>query len=150
MQLFSIGVFYLLIFVIGVYAGRRRDGDQSSANLLLAGRGMPVLIGVCTMTATWVGGGYINGTAEAIFDPKQGIVWTQAPWGYALSMVLGGLFFARQMRRQRFTTLLGSVRATLRQERSGLVVFAGFGWRSFLERCHFGRSGDNVCNGVGF
>ncbi len=106
MQLLSIAVFYLLIFAIGVYAGRRRDGDQSSLNLLLAGRGMPVLVGVFTMTATWVGGGYINGTAEAVYDPKLGIVWTQAPWGYALSMVLGGLFFARQMRRQKFTTLL--------------------------------------------
>jgi high affinity choline transporter 7 len=105
-QLVSIAVFYLLIFAIGVYAGRRRDEDQSSVNLLLAGRGMPVLIGVFTMTATWVGGGYINGTAEAVYDPHQGIIWAQAPWGYALSMVLGGLFFAGRMRRQQFTTLL--------------------------------------------
>ena len=41
------------------------------------------------MTATWVGGGYINGTAESVF--KDGIVWTQAPMGYALSLVLGEL-----------------------------------------------------------
>lgn len=106
MQLLAIAVFYLLIFIIGVYASRGRAGDQTSAGLLLGGRGMPVLIGVFTMTATWVGGGYINGTAEAIYDPQQGIVWTQAPWGYALSMVLGGLFFARRMRRHGFTTLL--------------------------------------------
>jgi high affinity choline transporter 7 len=105
-QLLAIAVFYLLIFLIGIYASRRQEGDQTSAGLLLAGRGMPVLVGVFTMTATWVGGGYINGTAEAIFDSRQGIVWTQAPWGYALSMVLGGLFFARRMRRHRFTTLL--------------------------------------------
>lgn len=39
--------------------------------------------------ATWVGGGYINGTAEVVFDSTQGLVWTQAPWGYALSLVIG-------------------------------------------------------------
>ena len=40
-------------------------------------------------TATWVGGGYINGTAEVLFDKDQGLVWAQAPWGYALSLGLG-------------------------------------------------------------
>lgn len=39
--------------------------------------------------ATWVGGGYINGTAEVVFDGAQGLVWAQAPWGYALSLVIG-------------------------------------------------------------
>jgi Na+/proline symporter len=38
-------------------------------------------------TATWVGGGYINGTAEAIYT--NGLVWCQAPFGYALSLVFG-------------------------------------------------------------
>lgn len=40
-------------------------------------------------TATWVGGGYINGTAEAIYT--SGLVWCQAPFGYALSLVFGWL-----------------------------------------------------------
>ena len=39
--------------------------------------------------ATWVGGGYINGTAEVLYDKTQGLVWFQAPWGYALSLGLG-------------------------------------------------------------
>jgi high-affinity choline transporter 1 len=38
-------------------------------------------------SATWVGGGYINGTAEAIYD--SGLIWCQAPFGYALSLVIG-------------------------------------------------------------
>lgn len=67
---------------------------------------MPVLIGIFTMTATWVGGGYIIGTSEAVFDPGMGLVWAQAPWGYALSLILGGLFFAKKMRSYGFTTLL--------------------------------------------
>ena len=105
-QVLSIVVFYLLIFLVGVYAGRRRGGDDTSDGLMLAGRAMPLWIGVLTMTATWVGGGYINGTAEAVYDPARGLVWAQAPWGYALSLMLGGLLFARRMRRLRFTTLL--------------------------------------------
>ena len=40
-------------------------------------------------TATWVGGAYINGTAEAIFASDLGFVWCQAPFGYALSLILG-------------------------------------------------------------
>ncbi len=44
----------------------------------------------CTVlyfSATWVGGGYINGTAEAIYN--DGLIWCQAPFGYALSLVFG-------------------------------------------------------------
>lgn len=43
------------------------------------------------ITATWVGGGYINGTAEAIYT--SGLVWCQAPFGYALSLVFGEIIF---------------------------------------------------------
>ena len=39
--------------------------------------------------ATWVGGGYINGTAEVVYDKDNGLVWAQAPWGYALSLAIG-------------------------------------------------------------
>lgn len=42
-----------------------------------------------SVSATWVGGGYINGTAEAIYT--QGLVWCQAPFGYAMSLVFGKL-----------------------------------------------------------
>lgn len=39
------------------------------------------------LAATWVGGGYINGTSELVYT--AGLVWTQAPFGYALSLVIG-------------------------------------------------------------
>ena len=42
-------------------------------------------------SATWVGGGYINGTAEKVYS--SGLVWTQAPWGYGLSLCLGEFHF---------------------------------------------------------
>ncbi|KKL05260.1 hypothetical protein LCGC14_2607830, partial [marine sediment metagenome] len=105
-QLTCIAVFYLLIFVVGVYAARRYSKDETPQDLLLAGRRVPLLVGIFTLTATWVGGGYINGTAEAVYSPELGLIWAQAPWCYALSLVFGGLFFAGRMRRLGFTTLL--------------------------------------------
>lgn len=88
---------------MGVWAARSRE-RRTTDSLLVAGRNMPLLLGVFTMTATWVGGGYINGTAEAVYT--SGLLWAQAPWGYALSLLLGGLIFAVPMRRRGFTTLL--------------------------------------------
>jgi len=47
------------------------------------------------MTATWVGGGYINGTSEMVYSAKRGdgsgLIWVQAPVGFALSLVVGKL-----------------------------------------------------------
>ena len=56
---------------------------------MLAGRNIGMFVGIFTMTATWVGGGYINGTAEIVF--RDGLIWCQAPVGYALSLMLGKL-----------------------------------------------------------
>ena len=104
----SIGViifFYVLFFGLGYVASRKaKDAEASSDGLLLAGRNMPVWIGVLTMTATWVGGGYINGTAETVY--QNGLVWAQAPWGYSISLIIGGLFFASIMRKRAYTTML--------------------------------------------
>lgn len=50
---------------------------------------MPMVTTCLFPIATWVGGGYINGTAEVLYDKAQGLVWCQAPWGYALSLALG-------------------------------------------------------------
>lgn len=99
----SMMFFYSLIFGIGAYAAHLRDSNDSDS-FLLAGRQLPLLLAVFTMSATWVGGGYINGTAEYTYS--SGLVWVQAPWGYAMSLILGGLFFARKMRRKGYRTLL--------------------------------------------
>ena len=101
--LLSLIFFYGLMYGVGRIAAQRRS-EGTAEDLMLARRSMPLWLGVFTMSATWVGGGYINGTAEAVYS--SGLVWAQAPWGYALSLVIGGLFFARIMRRHRFTTML--------------------------------------------
>jgi high affinity choline transporter 7 len=99
--------FYGLFFFLGTYARKVRKRENSD-DVLLAGRSLPLFLAIFTMSATWVGGGYINGTAE--YTASDGLVWVQAPWGYALSLILGGLFFARKMRRAGYTTLLDPIR----------------------------------------
>jgi len=108
-------VFYLIIFISGVMAhkvlkrGDRKERQKSQVgsnteDMMLAGRDINYFVGVFTMTATWVGGGYINGTTESVI--KNGLVWTQAPIGYSISLFLGGFLFAEKMRTQSFVTML--------------------------------------------
>ncbi len=99
----SMMFFYGVIFYIGLYASNKRKTNNPD-EIILAGRSIPLLVAVFTMSATWVGGGYINGTAE--FAMSDGLAWVQAPWGYSMSLILGGIFFARKMRRYEFTTLI--------------------------------------------
>lgn len=74
---------------------------------------------VFIFAATWVGGGYINGTAEAIYT--SGLVWCQAPFGYALSLVFGGVFFANPMRRQGYITMLDPLQDSFGERMGGLL-----------------------------
>ena len=106
--LLSLVLFYGLVLWVARHATQRYSTGTAS-DLMVARRSMPLWVGVCTMSATRVGGGYVNGTAEAAYG--SGLVWAQAPWGYALSLVVGGLVFARPMRRRRFTTMLDPLEA---------------------------------------
>ncbi|XP_022780106.1 high-affinity choline transporter 1-like [Stylophora pistillata] len=100
----AIVLFYLFILGVGLWAARRRKDNEEET--MLAGRSIGMVVGTFTLTATWVGGGYINGTAEVLFDKDQGLVWAQAPWGYALSLGLGGLLFAKIMRQREYITMI--------------------------------------------
>ena len=110
--LISIIVFYLLILLIGVFAAWKKSKGQKQATtvqeetneVILAGRSIGMVVGAFTMTATWVGGGYINGTAESVYT--SGLSWAQAPWGYAISLGCGGIFFAKKMREREYITML--------------------------------------------
>lgn len=99
------GFFYVVMFYVGLTAHKRLAKKKNSGEeFMLADRKLPLWLGLGTMTATWVGGGYINGTAEAVY--AQGWIWAQAPIGYGLSLILGGLLFAGIMRRRKYASLL--------------------------------------------
>ncbi|XP_037568011.1 high-affinity choline transporter 1 [Dermacentor silvarum] len=111
--LLAIIFFYVIILVVGIWAGRKTNAPRRStlsmsigeqSNIMLAGRNIGLFVGVFTMTATWVGGGYINGTAEVVYI--SGLAWCQAPFGYALSLLIGGYLFAVKMRKAGYKTML--------------------------------------------
>lgn len=118
-SIIGVAFFYLIIFFVGLYASRKKTSD-SVGEVLVAGRRIPLWIGVLTMTATWVDGGYLNGTAEAVYG--RGLVWAQAPWGFGLSLILGGLFFARVMHENGFNTMLDPFQQRY-GERLGAVMY---------------------------
>lgn len=97
--------FYAIMFFLGSFAGEKTAAQSGGIkSMILAGRSLPLGLALMTMTATWVGGGFISGTAESVAG--SGLAWAQAPWGYALSLVVGGFLFAPIMRRHNFTTMI--------------------------------------------
>ena len=112
---------------------------------MLAGRNIGMFVGIFTMTATWVGGGYINGTAEVVYT--MGLIHCQAPVGYALSLVLvkqtpqcagiqqevhfkhhrsrililGGVLFAHRMRSEGYVTMLDPLGDCFGKRMGGLL-----------------------------
>ncbi|XP_024137571.1 high affinity choline transporter 1 isoform X1 [Oryzias melastigma] len=110
--LVSVIIFYICILAIGVWGSHKSKkvektcpGSKSDVSIV-GGRNINVLVGIFTMTATWVGGGYIMGTAEAVYSPNQGLIWALGPPAYVLNFFLGGLFFAKPMRSKRYVTML--------------------------------------------
>src|ERR671913_617768 len=82
-------------------AGRATATDE----FMVAGRAMPLWLAAFTMTATWVDGGYLLGTAEGIY--RSGLAsGLQGGVCFGISLIRGGLFFARRMRALEFHTLI--------------------------------------------
>ncbi|CAF0917153.1 unnamed protein product [Rotaria sordida] len=120
--LVAVVCFYILILMVGIWAGRKQKSSEKSPDteeIMLAGRNIGLLVGIFTMTATWVGGAYINGTAEQVFS--TGLVACQAPLGYAISLVVGGLLFARPMRNAGYVTMLDPFQRKYGQRMGGLL-----------------------------
>src|SRR5438876_6003514 len=95
---------YGAFMVVGWLASRKiREG--TAAELIIAGRQMPLWIAALTMTATWVDGGYLLGTTEGAY--KSSIqLGVQGGLCFGISLIVGGVFFAGIMRRFGFTTLI--------------------------------------------
>jgi solute carrier family 5 (high affinity choline transporter), member 7 len=102
----AVGGMYAAFLVVGGLAARRVKGSPV-AELILAGRDLPLWVATLTMTATWVDGGYLLGTAEGTFKQGGGLLLgLQGGICFGISLILGGLFFARTMREREYTTLV--------------------------------------------
>src|SRR5688572_15938057 len=100
----AIAAIYAAFLAIGWWASRR-DRTSTVAGFMVAGRAMPLWLATFTMTATWVDGGYLLGTAEGVY--RSGLAaGLQGGVCFGISLILGGLFFARRMRALEFHTLI--------------------------------------------
>uniref|UniRef100_A0A3P8TM44 Uncharacterized protein n=1 Tax=Amphiprion percula TaxID=161767 RepID=A0A3P8TM44_AMPPE len=110
--LLSIGVFYLIILGTGIWASKKARHEENkspgsrSEVAMVGGRNLNIWVSIFTMTATWVGGGYILGNAEVVYDPTKGLVWAIGPFAFAMNLVLGGLFFIKPIRSKNYVTLM--------------------------------------------
>lgn len=100
---------YGAFMAVGWIASRKvREG--SAADLIVAGRAMPLWVAALTMTATWVDGGYLLGTTEGVYKSSFQL-GVQGGLCFGISLILGGVFFAGVMRRFGFTTLIDPLEA---------------------------------------
>ncbi|KAJ6667460.1 hypothetical protein lerEdw1_016581 [Lerista edwardsae] len=96
------------------------------------------------LISTWVGGGYINGTAEAVYLPGHGLAWAQAPIGYALSLVVGGLFFAKPMRSKGYVTMLDPFQQIYGKRMGGLIFIPALMGEMFWAAAIFSALGATI------
>ncbi|XP_058496769.1 high-affinity choline transporter 1-like isoform X1 [Solea solea] len=108
----AVVVFYILVLVTGILsAWKTKKAERTSRGnrtevVLLGDRNINFLVGIFTMTATWVGGGFILGVTEAVYTPKMGLIWALMPVHTSVSFILGGLFFAKPMRDMKYFTIM--------------------------------------------
>lgn len=114
MAVLTVGLLYAAFLAIGwlAHSTRRRRLAAAGGSLradasefMVAGRAMPLWLATFTMTATWVDGGYLLGTAEGVYRTSlaSGL---QGGVCFGISLIIGGLFFARRMRALEFHTLI--------------------------------------------
>ncbi|XP_068183880.1 high-affinity choline transporter 1-like isoform X2 [Antennarius striatus] len=125
--------FYLLVLGTGIWASfkskrkQRNSGATGMEMILLGNRSINLVVGVFTMTATLVGGGFIVATVEMMYTPSMGLTWTAVlVTACSSSFIIGGLLFAKPMRERNCVTILDPFMA-----KYGKVVTAGLSLVSF-------------------
>ncbi|ESP05418.1 hypothetical protein LOTGIDRAFT_181262 [Lottia gigantea] len=122
--LISVIVFYLIILVIGIIAGRKTAKSGTTQEMLVADRSMNLVVAFFTLAASHIGGGYINGTAEIM--ASSGAVWAQAPVAYCISFIINGIFFGPKMRRAEYITMFDPFQIKLGKRVGALMCVPQF------------------------
>ena len=131
-------VYLLIMLAIGLYASRKVAG---SADFIVAGKRLSLLLCTGTLAATWFGGGICIGAASAAYEGGFPAVIAD-PFGAALCLFLAGLFYVRIMRRMGLMTVASFFTARF-NEHAGLLaslctIPAYVGWVASL-MVAFGR-----------
>ncbi|XP_060924611.1 high-affinity choline transporter 1-like [Limanda limanda] len=127
-------LFYLLVLGTGIWAffKSKREQKKSGANememALLGNRSINWVVGIFTMTATWVGGAFVVGTAEMVYTPSMGLTWAAMMLtAYSSSFILCALVFVKPLRDMKCVTMMDPF-----QIKYGQVLTAGLSLASVL------------------
>ncbi|KAI3384894.1 hypothetical protein SNEBB_008982 [Seison nebaliae] len=120
-----IGLSVVIIFMVGIMVfgciiSWYKQRHKKQKDLMLANRELGIIVSIFTMTATWVGGGYVNGIAEAAYS--YGLLWVQAIISYPMSLVIGGYLFAKRMRDSKYTTMIDPFQIAYGKKLGALVL----------------------------
>ncbi len=98
--LFGILTYVALQIVIGAWVAKRNVTED---DYLLAGRSLGLTVSTMTIFATWFGAETCIGSAGAIYE--EGLAGGRSdPFGYAICILVLGLFFAAPLWRKKLTT----------------------------------------------
>jgi Na+/proline symporter len=98
--LIGIGAYLVVQFAVGMLVSRR---IASESDYLLAGRRLGVTLAAFSIFATWFGAETVVGAAGSIYS--DGLSGGSAdPFGYALCLVVLGVFIAMPLWRRQYTT----------------------------------------------
>ncbi|XP_068587966.1 high-affinity choline transporter 1-like [Cebidichthys violaceus] len=107
------GLIAMLVLGVGIWASimSKKEENKSAADkiemALLGNRRIKKVVGIFTMTATWVGGYFIMGISEMIYTPSMGLMSVVILLtAYSFSFILGGLVFIKPMRDNKYVTVL--------------------------------------------
>ena len=107
------------VFLAVGYGAARRVRPGAVGDLLVAGRELPLWLATLTMTATWVDGGYLLGSAEGAQTSLA--LGLQGGICFGLSLVLGGLAFAAGVLASAELSLLDAIGAFAGSYIAGLL-----------------------------
>nr|XP_046258047.1 high-affinity choline transporter 1-like [Scatophagus argus] len=126
--------FYLLVLGTGIWASfkSKRKQKKSAATgmdmALLGNRSINWVVGIFTMTATWVGGAFIVGTVEMVYTPSMGLTWTIImELAFSSSFIIAGVVFAKPLRERNCVTMLDPFHV-----KYGKVIAAGLSLASLF------------------
>ncbi|XP_060079936.1 high-affinity choline transporter 1-like [Ylistrum balloti] len=137
-----IGVFYVIILIIGIVAGRKSTKTNDAEELFVANRSFGLFVASFTTAATMVGGGYINGTAEAM--GRDGLVWAIGPIGYNIGMAIAGVVIAPKVRRMEYSTIFDPFQQKYGEKMGGLLFFPELMGDLFWEAAILGALGTTL------
>ncbi|XP_040282262.1 high-affinity choline transporter 1-like [Bufo bufo] len=124
--LIAVVIFYAMTLVTGLWAAwkakRRERNTRETEVAIVGGRNLNIFVGLFTTTATWVGGAYINGTAEIVYLPTKGLAWVHAPLGFAATFIIGAFFFVKPMRSKNYVTMMDPLQETF-GDTMGSILF---------------------------